>query len=111
MFLNHAHATARQTLVGHEVIRQRPVLTQLRLVGLALARVPGEIESLGGAIVLRLGTTTGPAAAIALLLQGSTLTLYGGSVLTRWIGRVEQAVHVFGLRAVAAEQSVFAENP
>ena len=49
---------------------------------------------------------------MALLLRGSTFTLYGGSVLTRWIdGAVEQAVHVLGLAAVAAEQAMVAQNP
>ena len=37
-------------------------------------------------------------AAMALLLRGSTLTLYGGSVFTRWIvAPSEQPIHVFGL--------------
>ena len=44
--------------------------------------------------------------------RGSTLTLYGGSVFTRWIGcAVEQPVDVLGLAAVAAEQPVVAEDP
>ena len=48
---------------------------------------------------------------MALLVRGSTFTLYGGSVLTRWIVcAAEQPVHVLGLAAVAAEQPVVAQQ-
>ena len=48
---------------------------------------------------------------MALFERGSTFTLYGGSVLTRWIfGPVEQPIHVLGLAAVAAQQPVVAQD-
>jgi hypothetical protein len=55
--------------------------------------------------------TTDPAA-IALLLRGSTFTLYGGSVLTRVNRRaVEQPIDILSRRAVAAKQAMLTQDP
>ena len=79
-------------------------------VGLALLGMPGQVERL---VVRRcLRRRTRPAAMALLLTAARPSTLYGGSVLTRWIGcAVEQAVDVLRLAAVAAEQAVVAEDP
>ena len=51
-------------------------------------------------------------AAIALFDRGSTFTLYGGSVFTRWIGAPSsRRSRSSTLAAVAAEQPVVAEDP
>ena len=48
---------------------------------------------------------------MALFDRGSTLTLYGGSVLSRWIpGPVEEPRDVLRARAVPAEEPVPAED-
>ena len=79
-----------ELFVGDEVVRQRPVLGPHLLAGrLGLLRMAGQVEALVMRGVLRLPSeprTNSAPRAIALLLRGSTFTLYGGSVLHQWIG-------------------------